>query len=69
MRFWPRKDPEPTNDDYLAMRRREDPDYDEKRRVQVENVRLRGRRDFLRQQQENKDLQREIAELEVRRRA
>ncbi|SKT22780.1 hypothetical protein [Mycobacteroides abscessus] len=69
MRFWPRKDPEPTNDDYFAMRRRQDPDYDEKRRVHLENVRLRDRRDFLRQHEENKELQREIAELEARRRA
>lgn len=34
MRFWPWKTPEPTNEDYHEMRRREDPDYDEKRRVQ-----------------------------------
>lgn len=69
MRFWPRKYPEPTNDDYLAMRRRQDPEYDEKRRVHLENVRLRDRRDFLRQHEENKELRREIAELEARRRA
>lgn len=68
MKFWGlgKKEPEPTNDDYHEMRRRGDPDYDEKRRVHAENVRLRQRRDFLRQQQENQDLQREISELEGR---
>ncbi len=51
------------------MRRRQDPDYDEKRRIHLENVRLRERRDFLRERERNKELQREIAELEARRRA
>jgi len=68
MKFWgwPQKDPEPTNEDYHEMRRREDPEYDEKRRVHAENVKLRHRRDFLRQQRENADLQREVDELERR---
>ncbi|SLH43284.1 hypothetical protein [Mycobacteroides abscessus] len=65
MRFWPRKDPEPTNEDYHEIRRREDPDYDEKRRVQVENYQLRARRDFLRQRVENYELREEIAALEA----
>jgi len=49
-----------------AMMREQDPEYDERRRVHYENVRLRQRRDFLRQQQENEKLKCEIAELEGR---
>lgn len=66
MRFWAVK--QETSDpfaDFDAMMRREDPDYDDKQRVRLENVQLRERRDFLRQKVENYELRQEIAELEA----
>jgi hypothetical protein len=58
-RFW---------DEFDDMRRRQDPDYDERQRVHQENVELRKKRDLLAQQQENARLRQEIAELESNRR-
>lgn len=49
-----------------AQMRAEDPDYDAKQAAHRENVRLRERRDFLRQREENVVLRQEIAELEMR---
>jgi hypothetical protein len=65
-----RKTGETRSDDSLEKfeedQRLRDPDYDEKKRVRIENNRLRRRRDFLATQEENIRLRNEIAELEIR---